>query len=288
MWGSRSSGLPAHSVSRLRDRRRRSRRRLLVLFVVLLLALFWAIVYGLWQPAVRISSVTVAGGDQALADYAKQAMQGSYLGIIPRDSTFFVPTHRIRVAILSAHPDIAALSISRRWTTGLSIRPSMRTAAGRWCGTAPDVTRFNLNASSTRLNLVTPCYLFDPSGFVYAAARASTTPETLNSFTLYAPLIDDATEALDATIAGAALLPDAFAFARQLASLGSTVESVIIRGDEVDILLASGTRVTYVLGHEQDAYSALLSARASFNLANGSVDYIDLRFPGKVYIKKKE
>jgi len=204
-------------------------------------------------------------------------MQGSYFGIVPRDSTFFVPMHRIRVAILAVHPDIAALSISRQGTTGLSIRPSMRTAVGRWCGSA-----YSAGSEST-----TDCYLFDPNGFVYTDA-SSTATMPINTFTLYRPLADDASLPLHATLPDAALLPDAFAFTRQLAGFGSPADAVVIRGDEVDILLASGTRVTYVLGHEQDAYSALLSARASFNLANGSVDYIDLRFPGKVYIKKKE
>ena len=62
----------------------------------------------------------------------------------------------------------------------------------------------------------------------------------------------------------------------------------VIRGDEVDILLDSGTRLTYVLGHEEDAYSALKSAHGNFNLLNGSIDYVDLRFSGKVYLKKRE
>ncbi|MDP2593732.1 MAG: hypothetical protein Q8P36_00095 [bacterium] len=303
--------MPTASASRLRDRRRRGRRRLLLLLGILVLVLFGTAIYGLWQPSVRISSVTIASppslgsfggasGDSALADYARQAMQGSYFGIVPRNSTFFVPTHRIRVAILAAHPDIAALSIKRQGTTGLSIRPSMRTAVGRWCGLAPPVAGLAPTEGVT-LPPAGGCYFFDPNGFVYAAvpeADASSTlamPQTLNTFILYASLMSDASEPINATLADAALLPDAFAFARQLAGLGSPADAIAIRGDEVDILLASGlsrgesrgTRITYVLGHEQDAYTALASARASFNLANGSVDYIDLRFPGKVYLKKK-
>ncbi|MDO8407938.1 MAG: hypothetical protein Q7S95_01735 [bacterium] len=319
MWGRRSSALQAHSASRLRDRRRRSRRRFLILLSILTLVLFGAAIYGLWQPAVRISSVTIVSGDSALADYARQAMQGSYFGIVPRDSTFFVPMHRIRVAILAVHSDIAALSISRQGMTGLSIRPSMRTAVGRWCGLAPPVAGFAPTEGVT-LPPAGGCYFFDPNGFVYAAvpeadsprssslprlgeaggeAGASSTPlapQTLNAFILYAPLVGNsprsssgeagAPEPLNATLADAVKLPDAFNFARQLSAFGTAASAVVIRGDEADILLASGTRVTYVLGHEQDAYTALASARASFNLANGSVDYVDLRFPGKVYVKK--
>ncbi len=89
-----------------------------------------------------------------------------------------------------------------------------------------------------------------------------------------------------ATIAGADALPTAFDFARKFVTLGSPTVSVVLRGDEVDDYLASGTRITYVLGSEQDAYTALTSARANLNLTDGSIEYIDLRFPGKVYVKK--
>ena len=293
----RSSVRPSSAprpAPRLKDRRRQGRRRLVGLLVVLVFIIVGTALYGLRQEAVRISAIEVRGADALLpgaspADLAKRTLVGSYLGLIPHDSTFFYPAHRIRVAIISAHPEIAAISFAHQGLKGLIIKISLRTPVGRWCG----VTRFNLNASSTRLNLVTPCYLYDPNGFMYSAVPetdASSTPsvpETLNSFTLYAPLVGNVQEPLRATVVHAAQLPDAFAFARQLASFGSAANAVVIHGDEADILLASGTRVTYVLRHEEAAYSALTSAKENMNLANDSIDYIDLRFPGKVYLKKR-
>ena len=50
--------------------------------------------------------------------------------------------------------------------------------------------------------------------------------------------------------------------------------------------MTSGTRITYVLGDEQNAFAALSSAQSDFNLSDGSVDYVDLRFDGKMYLKK--
>jgi hypothetical protein len=44
----------------------------------------------------------------------------------------------------------------------------------------------------------------------------------------------------------------------------------------------------YVLGSEQEAFTALVSAKDSLSLSDGSVDYVDLRFSGKVYVKRKE
>lgn len=289
----------------MKDRRRERRRRLLLASALLLLLALGAFIYALWQPALRVDSVEIQGADTLLPGaepvaLAREAMQGTYLRIVPRDSTLFFPEHRIRASILAAHPEVAAISIAHRGLTGLIVRVSARTAVGRWCGLAPTAG-------------VTPyCYLFDPNGFVYAAlpdplgieaslVDATSTPEmssstppiaveprfpeaaTINPFILYAPLEGDRQEPLGATIARASELPDAFNFARKMEA-----RALIIRGDEADIILESGTRLTYVLGREQDAFSALQSAQASLNLKNGSIDYVDLRFPGKVYLKKRQ
>lgn len=259
--------------ARLAERRRIRRRRGRIVFGILVCILFGVLIWGIRQSSVRISNFTVYGGDSAFEAYATDAMRGSYLGIIPRDSTFFFPEERIRADILAAHQDIAAVSIFRSGLTGLSIKIDNRVAIARWCGLAPTA------------GVDEYCYVFDASGFIFSAAASTT--QTLNSFTLYAPLAGDTQEPLRATITNAEKLPATFDFARQLATLGSPAISILIHDSEVDDTLASGTRVTYVLGHEQDAFTALVSSRDTMNLADGSVDYVDLRFDGKVYLKKK-
>ena len=109
----------------------------------------------------------------------------------------------------------------------------------------------------------------------------------MNSFDLYAPLVENAQEPFRATIIRAENLPDAAALARQMASFGSEVDAIVIREDEADLILASGTRITYVLGHEQEVYSVLSSATSGLDFANGSIEYADLRFSGKLYLKRK-
>lgn len=263
-----------HGSERLAERRRLRRRRGLIAFFVLLLLLLAAADYGLWQSSVRISRIEVYGADASFTAYAKEAMQGSYLGIIPRDSIFFFPESRIRADILADHPDIAAVSIFRNWFTGISIKTSERVPIARWCGLAPTA------------GVEEYCYVFDANGYIFAAAASST--QTINPFSLYAPLVGETLEPLRATIAHAEKLPTVFDFARQLDTLGSPVNKVVIRNDEVDDYLVSGTRISYVLGHENNAFTALVSARENLNLADGSLDYVDLRFDGKVYLKKKQ
>lgn len=271
-----------HAAYRLSERRRTRRRRFFFALLVLFLLLLSAGVYGLQQSTVRISHIAVIGADASLSAYATDAMRGSYFGIIPRDSIFFFPEGRIRAEILASNNDIAAVSMWRNGFTGISIKTDYRVPIARWCGSDP--TRFNLENSDLRLNLVADCYLFDANGLIYSA---TTTLQPINSFVVYEALSDDA-EPIGSVLPFAKDFPSVFDFARQLSTLGSPVISVSIHEGEADNLLASGTRITYVLGREQDAFTALVSARDNFNLADGSVDYIDLRFNGKVYLKRKE
>lgn len=259
----------------LRARRQRLRRRIIISLLILLLVLGGLADYGLWQKPVRISRIGIVGADPALATLAQDALSGTYLGIIPRDSGFFIPSSAIRNGILAAHPEIAAVSVRHDGLAGIVIRADARVPIARWCGLGPTegVDEY--------------CYLVDANGFVFSVADASSTP--LNPFKVYVPLIGGtSTEPLRATIAHADVLPSTFDFARQLSTLGSAVTSVIVNDDEVSDVLASGTRITYVLGAEQQAFAALVSSKGQFDLSDGSIDYVDLRFPGKVYLKKKD
>ncbi|MHB8914016.1 MAG: cell division protein FtsQ/DivIB [Minisyncoccota bacterium] len=245
--------------------------------------LFGTVIYGLWQRPFRISRVVIYGADQSLADTATAAMQGSYLGIAPRDSTFLVPEARIRTLIASAHPDIAAVSIFRSGFTDLSIKVDYRVPIARWCGSSPASTTGSGQAGVASSTPMAGCYFFDASGFVYSPANETA---SVNSFAVYES-VATTSNPIGTSLPHADTFPAAFDFARQLSTFGSPVASVVFRDDEVDVYLASGTRITYVVGSEEGALNALASARADLNLADGSLDYVDLRFPGKVYVKKK-
>jgi hypothetical protein len=267
----RVSSAPKGS-ERLADRRKSRRRRSFIALFSVLLILAALALYGLWQSAVRIKSVEVFGADASFADYAMRAMRGSYLGIIPHDSIFFFPESAMRTDILAEHPEIAAISLFRSSLTSISIKVIPRVAVVKWCG---------LSHSE---GVDAYCYLIDSGGFIFGIASPSS--ETLNSFTLYAPLAGDTLEPLRGSIAQFSEVSHIFDFARQMAGFGSPTIRVTVHDGEVDTLLASGTRITYLLGDEQNAYTALVSARANLNLADGSIEYIDLRFDGKMYLKR--
>ena len=98
---------------RLAERRRTRRRRAFIALFVLFLLLIIASIYGLQQSAVRISHVEVISAGDSLSAYATSTMQGSYFGIIPRDSIFFFPEEQIRAKILASNNDIAAMPPSK-------------------------------------------------------------------------------------------------------------------------------------------------------------------------------
>lgn len=270
--------LASRSDKRLGRRRRVRQHRAVLVAVFFVLVFFVAVIYGLRQNAVRISHIAIFGADASLAADATNAMQGWYFGIIPRNSTFFFPAGSIRTNLLAADMSIAAVSISRAGLTGLSIKVDTRTGIARWC---PSTGIGQATTSVTQEG----CYVFDANGFIFSAATSTT--QTINAFILNAPLVGDISGPLGASIADAGQLPAVFDFARQLATLGSPVSSIVIQNGEVDDYLASGTRIIYVLGNEQNAFTALISASDNFNLGDGSVAYVDLRFDGKVYVKKK-
>lgn len=266
------------SDRRLARRRRVRQHRAVFASVLLVFVFFVAVIYGLRQNVVRISHITISGADASLAADATDAMQGWYFGIIPRNSTFFFPAGSVRANLLAADRSIAAVSISRDGFTGLSIKVDTRTGIARWC---PSTGIGQATTSAPQEG----CYVFDASGFIFNAATSTT--QTINAFFLNAPLVGDISGPLGASIADAGQLPAVFDFARQLATLGSPVSSITIQNGEVDDYLASGTRIIYVLGNEQNAFTELVSASSNFNLGDGSVAYVDLRFDGKVYVKKK-
>lgn len=275
MWGRASS--PERSSARYLARRRLRRRRIFFAAIVFLCSLLGSILFILQQNFVRISQVTISGADQSLADIATSLMRGDYLGIIPRDSIFFFPAARIRSDIIATQPTIAAVSISREGLTSLSIRVDYRAPVARWCGSGRGTTTEAIAGLPSSGN----CYFFDASGVLYASA---TDQKTIHPFVVFTSLPGPIL--IGSTLPHAEQLPVTFDVARKVSTYGTSVVSINIGQDEVTLTLASGTRIMYLLGIEETAVTALISARRYMNLADGSIEYIDLRFPGTVYVKK--
>jgi hypothetical protein len=280
----------------LRKRRRRSRLRIALIFLAFVLAVAAGADWLLWQPFLRVQYIGISGYASAPAPAAaRAAMRGAYFKLIPRDSAVFLPSAAIRGAVLAADANVAAAGVSRAGLDAITLKLIPRASAYMWCGAdhaAPG-----------------PCYETDASGVIFAQATgtlatadaapvsvastsdaASASPQnfmpTNGELAVFAPLATTASSVLGSAVSEAALIPPALRFARALDSLDADAVSIQLRGDEADIYLASGTRVTYVLGQEQAAADAAAAAFPTLNLTDGSIQYVDLRFGGRAYVKK--
>lgn len=280
----------------LKIRRRRERRRNLFIGFILLIIAAIAILGSFWWQGVRIQAVQTSGIDtDGMQAIVTTVLHGTYRYVIPRDSIFFFPKEEIRADILKQYPDIAAVTISRTSLSTISISSIPREAALTWCGTTyPGTVAPTISISSTTSptvpsdNMDPSCFSADAEGVIFAALSPDQAASPGN-LRIYDPLADGAastTDPLGSVMAEAQQIPNALQLIKAIKSLGVPIVAFVIRGDEADLYAQSGTRITYVLGHEEVTAQVAESAFPSLNLDDGSLEYVDLRFEGKAYFKK--
>lgn len=274
MSASRSS---AHRTNeRLRERRKRQRKALRIVVGILCALGTAGMLYGLQSEHIRIAHIEVYGTDEPLVPIAQEALIGSYGWIIPRNSTLFYPEDDIRARILSTYGDIATVSFFRNGLTGLTIRVTNRVPIARWCGSVytPRVS------TSTQYP---ECFYFDDQGRLFATSTTQTVVHETYFFTAL-----PGAPAAGVTIPHAEQLPALFNFAREVGTLGTRAYAVERSADAVVVYLESGTHLIYRAGGEQAAFTALQSAKGSLDIADGSLSYVDLRFEGRLYLKRAD
>lgn len=245
-------------------------------------------VYLAWRPGLRIQTVTASGPG---ADIVKQVVLteigGTYLHIFPRNSIFFYPQAKIRTAILDSIPEAAAVSLHRDSFSSVNVTTVPREESFIWCGTVIDTPD------------PSGCYDTDVQGFVFkpdagpassASSTASTTPANAHGevriFAMLDRNVTNGASPIRGHVISASYLPNALKFVDAMRTLGAPVSALAIRGDEADLWLSGPTRITYVLGQEKEAADMAASALPTLKLSDGSIQYIDLRFPGKAYVKR--
>lgn len=288
----RRAPLPAGTLRERRKRRQRVYRYVILVVLALLVA---GSFYFVWQPTFRVQSVSAQGPG---ADAAKQIvisrMAGTYLYIIPRNSIFFYPQSKMRAMILDAVPEAAAVSMKRDSFSSIIVTTIPRDESFIWCGTSVDTP----NADGSCFDADVQGYIFKQADSVAvettASSTASTTPaaskqtmrEQIRVFGALDKELADGQSPIRRYVASAGKMSDALKFVDAMRTLGAPVSALAIRGDEADLWLNGPTRITYVLGHEQEAAETAASALPTLTLTDGSIQYVDLRFPGKAYVKK--
>lgn len=255
--------------------------------LVILLALIAGALYAIWLPQLRIQEVHATGPNtSSMEQAARSVLAGTYGYVIPRNSIFFFPKAAMRNVVLAQRPEVAAVSIKRSSFSSVSVSATPRVMAFVWCGVSKTATT------------TTACYEADTEGLVFKplagvldSASVATTlamPAT-GELRVYSPLGKEFTEGtspVGTRVISAAAIPDALRFVKAIRELGIPVVALELRGDEADLWVNEATRITYVLGREQEAADLAASVIPTLNLVSGLIEYLDLRFSGRAYVKR--
>ena len=259
----------------LKVRRARARKLFYILLGVLGVGIVAGAFYLCWLPGLRVEHVEAVGPNaEDVVALTQQQLLGTHLWLIPRNSLFFIPQADIRKKILEAHPDIVAVSIKDKGLQGLLVTSVPRDSAFLWCGT-------ERHADGET------CYDTDVDGLIFAPQGQETSTSSTLLLKVYAPLKGDSAEPIRAHVAQTESLPKALRLAKALRQLGANCAALALRGDEADFYTLSGTRITYVIGREESAAALAASVFPKIQLNDGSVEYVDLRFESKVYLRKQ-
>jgi len=228
--------LAEYHKKRLKERRRRFAFFLSGIALFLLVFLLLLRIDGL-----RITAVSVEGTDSASASGAvalsEQALTGSYLWLVPRNSFLFYPEKKIRLEILSKAPRFKSVDISLGGTNSLLIKVSEREPFALYCK-------------------IDSCFFLDENGVIY-----DTAPDFSHGvyfvYSLAEPLLDPLSQNL--------IPPEEFktltTFLQSLSSLVPAPREVRISPDSVSLALENGAVIRW---RRVASHAELLSNMRSF------------------------
>jgi len=268
-------------VDTLPLKKRREKKQKVFLYSILVFIILFSILifYIIWRPALRVSVVTAEGQRQTESiEMTTQVIQGTYAYVLPRNSIFLLPVQSVRANILNSLPEISAVGIERTSFNSVHVKLLPRSSAFLWCG----IERLPTELPST-------CYHADAEGFVFKKAGTMEDTHALgpNKILLYAQLPEGVSEdfVIGTHIMGFSGIPNILLFTRTIGELGIQATAVSLKDDEVYVWVGN-TKIMYLLGKEKEAALLAASIAPTLDLSRGDIEYIDLRFSAKAYIKR--
>ncbi|OHA85067.1 MAG: hypothetical protein A2408_00190 [Candidatus Yonathbacteria bacterium RIFOXYC1_FULL_52_10] len=268
--------------------KRKHLARIAVLLGAVALVIMGLLSWGAHQSSVRIQTIVAEGNrvvsTEEIERVVREAIEGKYILLFPRDNAFLYSEQRIERALLTTHKDLKSIRISFEGLTELSIRVTEREPKALWCGEA--ITRPSGS-----------CFFMDAQGLVYAQApdfSPGAYREFYGSLTSTA-LADDESSPLGNQFWTSEKLTAASALADRIDALVSPVRSFSIEDLAGEIVLAGGGTIILNGDQAMDRLPDILEAAVSTKKGEGkdmvTINYIDLRLAdtaGKVYFKFNE
>ncbi len=258
---------------RLRARRKRVRMISLSIGSVCGLVFVVAIAWGSHQPRFQIAEIAVVGNKSVpsaeISDTAESVIRGQF-HLFSTSNAFLFPRRRVEDAVMKAFPRIervrvSILSIQER---SIELQITERVPYARWCGTSG-------------------CYLLDERGFIFARDDESS------------PVRDEIFEGgmihEDTDMMSRYFLPSYFSEVSRATRLiereGVNVIRISVENEhDFHLTLANGATLFARFRDEPAAIAERFKlAIQSEALAGkiGDLEYIDLRYPNRIYYKFK-
>ena len=267
--------------SQVRARRRGRRARTALLLVTLLLALLGGIIWFLHAPFVRVAAIYISGAESVtqaqVREAVRNAISGTYLYAIPKDSIFFYPKRTIEQSLIERFPELKSVVVRADNFDTLAVAVAERAPQALWCGAG---------ASSTG------CALMDDGGVVYAPAADFSGDAYVHYFGAVVPLL-----------AGAPL-PTQYLTEKNYSALSALVvaigetqkddpigQVVVDENNDVRVYFWKDFLLIFSLNDDSadvyERFTLALTAEPFTTHALPDFEYLDLRFGDKLYYKLK-
>jgi len=266
------------SSSRLARRRRKTLIQKTAFLGVMALLIAAGAVWLSRAEEVTLSKVVVTGTSsataQALETFIRGELSGKYWHLFPKANALLFPRSSTEAAALSAFPRLSSVELRLKDFDFLQVAVIERSPAALWCG---------------REEKEPDCYYLDQEGFLFEKAP-------LFEGNVFIRVYGGNPETPEATgdhILTPGQFKELYSFVISLRDLGlAPVAAALGSEGDYTITLQGGAKM--LMGADQDVaevrenLEALLSSDEFKNGKLDRLDYLDLRFGNKVYLKEKE
>lgn len=244
-----------------------------LLVLMLLGIIIFSIWYGTRLQSVTITSVEVSGGQtishEVLEKIAKQKLEGSYIGLVPRTFSFLYPKGEM-ITDINELERIKSVSVNRTSLTSIKVSFEEFVPEALWC-----------NRENEK------CVFIDQTGYAFAVAPSLSGGSFLRLGKLGVEPVTDvqafATETYDKIKSLIEILEDNDWY---IASVEIDV------ANDAYLMLTEGGELKVTLDDDPEQIVenlfTVLNSPEFAGLEVGNFEYIDLRFGNKVFVNELE
>ena len=257
----------------------------IALFVFLFAAIITLLAWLIRLPEVTVSESVISGNEitetKDIEGVIISHLEGSYLWLVPKRSTFFYPKRKIEKAINDEFPRIREVSVDKQNFITLVVNVVERKPFALWCGEKYFKDGENLGN----------CYFVDEASYIYAKA-----PDFSGNvfFKYFGNLSQQSKYKKLAPLGASYMSEEDFSGIRpfiesfnDLGFIGASLSR--IDGKDYELRTESGTIIIFGddirLSVLLDNMESILDSDAFRENSEAQIEYIDLRFGNKVYYK---